>query len=31
MKQMILFTLNSIQSLHNDLYAYEREDSGGLC
>jgi hypothetical protein len=29
--QTILLTLNSIPSLHNDLYAYEREDSGGLC
>lgn len=31
MMQNILFTLASILSLHNDLYAYEREDSGGLC
>jgi len=31
MMQNILFTLPSILSLNNDLYAYEREDSGGLC
>lgn len=29
--QNILFTLASILSLSNDLYAYERDDSGGLC
>ena len=31
MMQNILFTLSSILSLSNDLYAYEREDQGGLC
>ena len=31
MMQNILLTLNSIPSLSNDLYAYEREDQGGLC
>lgn len=31
MMQNILFTLPSILSLSRDLYAYEREDSGGLC
>jgi hypothetical protein len=31
MMQNILFTLPSILSLNNDLYAYEREDQGGLC
>jgi len=30
MMQNILSTLNRIPSL-NDLYAYEREDQGGLC
>jgi hypothetical protein len=31
MMQNILFTLSSIPSLSRDLYAYEREDQGGLC
>jgi len=29
--QNILFTSLNILSLNRDLYAYEREDSGGLC
>ena len=31
MMQNILFTVDSILSLSNDLYAYEHEDQGDLC